>query len=744
MSDLIEDDTSSRKPRIRVPARSSAGYATSSIKRYERARGGFTADTFQNFSLNLGLGTNNALSDSTYGFLPITRDRTLLEWIYRGSWIASVAVNAVAEDMTREGIDITSVMEPVAIQELQAGANHFGVWSSIADNVSWGRLYGGSIGVLMIEGQDPRTPLRIETVGKNQFKGIMTFDRWMVEPDLERMVRGPGDDSLVPASYWVVASGSGVSFEGMRVHHSRCFRHEGVRLPYWQRVMENMWGISVLERFYDRLIAFDSATNGAAQLVYKSYLRTFSVENMREIIAGGGEQFANLERYVELMRRYQGIEGFTLIDARDKFEGQASAGTSFSGIAEALVHFGQQISGALQIPLVRLFGQSPAGLNSTGESDFRNYYDGIHQKQEKELRHAVNKIYRVMAKSMGIPIPNDFNFIFPPLWQMQETEKASVATQIVTAVQAALEGGLISPQIAMKELKQSSQSTGIFSNISQKDIAEADTEIAPPQAEGMPGVEGMPGQEEQENPHNAETFGESTQLETPQSKNQNISGPDIDESNVQPRGRAGILGRVPLAASGRDPALLGLGPAPRNEHSAGGGPGGLGSPYNTTVPPSERARALRIYVSSDKKRTWEPDKKQFRLRQFKGLPIYVETHKGERRRVDWPPLAADYGYISMTNSPEGRGEGLDVFLGDDARSSTVTIIDQVDPETGEFDEHKVMLGFSDRRSAIRAYLDSYDDASRMGSAWTIDFDTFIRLLENGGWNVKNSGMDVFA
>jgi len=57
-----------------------------SIRAYEMARGNraLTADSFQNFSLNLGLGTNNALSDSTYGFLPVTRDRTLLEWIYRG------------------------------------------------------------------------------------------------------------------------------------------------------------------------------------------------------------------------------------------------------------------------------------------------------------------------------------------------------------------------------------------------------------------------------------------------------------------------------------------------------------------------------------------------------------------------------------------------------------------------------------------------------------------------------------
>ncbi len=750
MSDIVFPDDSGRKPRIRVPAGSTR--TKQSVVDYERARGRLTQDTFQNFSLNLGLGTNNALSDSTYGFLPITRDRTLLEWIYRGSWIAGVAIDSVAEDMTREGINITSTMSPVEMDELQAGANHFGIWSSISDTISWGRLYGGAIGVIMIEGQDPRTQLRIESVGPNQFKGIMVFDRWMVEPDLERMVRGPGDDSLVPASYWVVASGSGVSFEGMRVHHSRCFRHEGVRLPYWQRVMENMWGISVLERLYDRLIAFDSATNGAAQLVYKSYLRTFAVEKLREVVAGGGAQFSNLERYLEYMRRFQGIEGITLIDSRDKFEGQSSAGTSFGGIADALIHFGQQISGALQVPLVRLFGQSPAGLNSTGESDFRNYYDGIHQRQERELRPAVSKIYRVMARSMRINLPPDWNFDFPPLWQLQNSEKAQIATQVVGAVQAALEAGLISQKIAMKELKQSSEVTGIFSNITEEDIDGADDQITPPQPEGagmpgMPGMEGAgaPGMEgepgAQEQPEGPAQLGQAEQPAqqlqaannlTAQGGQQPVESPDSGAASTPSRSQ--ILGSVPLAAGGRGPSPIGLGSDPRNQISAGGGPGGLGSPVNTSVPPEERARAFRIYKKQDAGRF--SSAASSRLRDFQGIPVYVETRKGEHRRPEWPALPADYGYIRMTGSEEGLGEGLDVFLGPDHTSDCVVVIDQIDPKTKKFDENKCLLGFSDVGSALRCYADAYDQAlSRIGGVHVTDIVKFKAMLD-GTWRGK--------
>jgi hypothetical protein len=50
---------------------------------------------------------------------------------------------------------------------------------------------------------------------------------------------------------------------------------------------------------------------------------------------------------------------------------------------------------------VRLLGQSPAGLNSTGESDWRNYYDGINARQNKDLGDGTTTIYKLTAQSAG-------------------------------------------------------------------------------------------------------------------------------------------------------------------------------------------------------------------------------------------------------------------------------------------------------------------------------------------------------
>ena len=106
------------------------------------------------------------------------------------------------------------------------------------------------------------------------------------------------------------------------MHYTRVIRLEGIKLPYWQKITENLWGMSVIERLFDRLVAFDSTTEGAAQLVYKAHLRTMAVEGLREIVAGlaGPEALNGLLAQVEMTRYMQTNEGMTtLLDAKDTF-----------------------------------------------------------------------------------------------------------------------------------------------------------------------------------------------------------------------------------------------------------------------------------------------------------------------------------------------------------------------------------------------------------------------------------------
>jgi phage-related protein (TIGR01555 family) len=455
--------------------------AAGPMKRQRKARN--TADSFQNFQAATGINTGNLTDGSTYGFNPVSRNRVQLEWMYRGSWIAGQAIDTVAEDMTREGVEVNCADQPEKIQKLDAEIERLQIWAALCQTIKWARLYGGAVALMLIDGQKTDTPLRTNTISKGQFRGLMPIDRWALQPSLADLVQEPGPDFGKPKYYDTVTDMMS-GLPRMRIHYSRVVRIDGVDLPYWQKISENLWGMSVIERLFDRMVAYDSVTSGTAQLVYKAHLRTYAVEGLRDIIAMGGPAMQGLTAQIQMIRRFQSNEGITLMDAKDKFETHSYA---FSGLPDIIDKFEDQIAGALAIPKVRLFGKSPGGLGSNGDSELRFYFDAIRQQQVRTLGAGVNTLYRIAYMStFGAEPPPDFTLDFVHLWQMDETEQANVANVRTQAVLGAYEAQVISRGTALRELKQSSRDTGVFTKIDDEEIAQADADPAPtPESLGL-------------------------------------------------------------------------------------------------------------------------------------------------------------------------------------------------------------------------------------------------------------------
>ena len=637
------------------------------------------SDAFVNYGHNLGIGANNVLNSSTASFAPLTRIRVLLEWMYRGQFVCKNAVDVPADDMTRQGVTIKGRIKPTDIEKIETRATAMGLWDRIKSTIKWSRLYGGCCAYMIIDGQRPETELRIETVGKGQFKGLLVLDRWMIDPSLEMLVTDTSSPSLgLPMYYRVTADAP--ALPRMKIHHSRIIRLQGGELPYWQALQENLWGLSVLETIQDRIQAFDLGSTGAAQLIDKSFIRTFKVQGLKELIGSNDPAYQGLQNYVEVMRSYQGIEGITLMDTNDEYEGHEHG--SFSGLADIITEFRQQLSGALGIPQTKLFGTSPAGMNATGESDIRNYYDMIKARQVSELLYGVTTIYRMIAQSEGIKIGDDFGIEFKPLWQPTEVEKAEIASKNTETILKAEEAGTVSTQTALKELKQQSTVTGIWTNISEEDIKSA-ADIPLPAADleagGLPGD--VPG---------------AAQAAAAAPKPPAKKAPDGGKSKPKPK------------TKDSDPHLSMFGP---------------GNPLLAQMPPGVRPGAD---VTTDG--AAGPTHLDFH-----GLPLHVENEKGTTRHSrdrenPWQAImAADYGYIVGTGSAEGEHEGMDIFLGPDRDSDAVFIINQKDLDTDEFDEHKVMLGFSSPSHAISAYVYSYSDLRGMERIMGVNYTTIAGL-----------------
>lgn len=450
-----------------------------------------TNDSFVNFGSRLGFGAGSQQDGSRYDFNYTSRNRINLEAAYRSNWIIGLAVDVKAEDMTRAGAAISDdSLKPEEIAAIDENIEEMNGWGNMCDVIKWSRLYGGAIGVLLIDGQNLETPLNLDSIGVGQFKGITVLDRWQIQPTLSNLVQEYGPHLGKPKFYDVLPGAE--VLVGKRVHYSRVIRMDGLRLPWFQKMTENGWGLSVVERLYDRIVAFDSTSAGIAQLVYKAHLRTYKVPGLREIVATGGPALNGLIKQMEFMRQHQSIEGVTIMDGSDEFETHSY---TFAGLDDVLMQFGQQISGATQIPLVRLFGQSPAGLNSSGDSDLRTYYDGVAKDQDKDLRPGWKLYLNCTHRSvLGRAPSKNFAFEFNSLWQMTNEQKANYAKTTTEAITAAEAGGIISPQTALKEMRQASKVSGVFTHISDEDINSAETEPPDPNEMNDP-APGAPGEE---------------------------------------------------------------------------------------------------------------------------------------------------------------------------------------------------------------------------------------------------------
>ena len=93
----------------------------------------------------------------------------------------------------------------------------------------------------------------------------------------------------------------------------------------------------------------------------------------------------------------------------------------------------------------------------------------------------------------------------------------------------------------------------------------------------------------------------------------------------------------------------------------------------------------------------------------KGMKIAIENPKGSKRYYDggkkYNVMKNHYGYFNITKGKDG--DAVDVFLGPDIDDfDKVYCVDQNNSD-GEFDETKVMLGFSSKEEAKDAYMSNY-------------------------------------
>lgn len=145
---------------------------------------------------------------------------------------------------------------------------------------------------------------------------------------------------------------------------------------------------------------------------------------------------------------------------------------TFTGLQDVYESMCLNLCGASHYPMTKLFGRSPAGMNATGESDLKNYYDYVDSQREAKLRPALQKLLPVLAMSAWGFVPDDLDFSFPSLWTPTAMETAEITLKKAQAIRDTFQAGLIRADTAQKELKKLEEETGMFGNLADEEIAE--------------------------------------------------------------------------------------------------------------------------------------------------------------------------------------------------------------------------------------------------------------------------------
>ena len=378
-----------------------------------------------------GLGTSRDKASGTEYCDRSLTDADLTN-AYRNAWLPRKIVEIPALDACRKWRQWSA--DAKQISAIEAEETRLGLRLKAREALTKARLYGGG-GIIIGDGsRDPSKPLDPATIGLGGIKYLAVISRqYLTSTELD----------MDPASkYWLkpkmyrLATGS----DQVDIHPSRVVTFIGNDHPDpqlanpWQG-----WGDSVLKAAWEACLNSDSTLANVASLVFESKVDVISIPGLTDKVSDSDFREAIITR-MTLAATGKGINGALLLDSEETYE-QKSA--TFSGLDAIIDRFLQVVSGAADIPTTRLLGRSPAGMNSTGEGDLRNYYDSVQAIQELEIGPEMALLDECLIRSALGARPEEVHYNWASLWQTSDIERAEIGEKIAKTIETLAKTRLI-------------------------------------------------------------------------------------------------------------------------------------------------------------------------------------------------------------------------------------------------------------------------------------------------------------
>ena len=294
----------------------------------------------------------------------------------------------------------------------------------------WGDFYGGSGGLIMIDGveteEEYMQPLVIKNIKQNQFKGIKPLSRlYQIQPDLSSgLITRMGEDIGIYEAFEVgepkyfrinLSGNTEAESKYFKVHRSRLLLYRSIDLTWVENRMEMYFGPSILERSYSDFARYESFMAQVTKLAQRSNIPVLNVAGLPQA-SFQGQRFAEF-----VVARIKGINfgasSGNMIVLGDKEKEEFKFETAdFQNLDEIAKKLSQNLASALEAPTKVCF-------NSDDEEDISEYLTKVKEIDERIVRVWYNKLIPLLYRNRYGKNLKDFTFTFKSLEMPTEKEK---------------------------------------------------------------------------------------------------------------------------------------------------------------------------------------------------------------------------------------------------------------------------------------------------------------------------------
>lgn len=359
-------------------------------------QGGLTAKNSLDCALRLSdwdcLNYNQSLSSvNGYNNISIellTWQYYLLTYLYKTYGILGKVIDIPVDDAYKNGgfdLDANSISED-EVKDLQDSIIDEGDIEEIKTAQKWARLYGGAA-LIAIDNTDPSTPLNYSNLQKSPLK-LMAVERWRLNYSLPNIKMRGGKWELTDfEGTWQATPRE---FEGTNIiDPSRVFIVQGKQAPYLIMQQVQGWGISVYEQIFQDMAQFFKSRNVLFELLDEAKTDVLKLATLQTALSSTNGERA-LQKMVDMIARNKNYKSQITLSKDDDYEQKQ---ISFSGIADILKEIRIMMSGSVNMPVNKLWGEGVTGFGS-GEDSLENYNSQI----ENEIRTPANRLISWVLK----------------------------------------------------------------------------------------------------------------------------------------------------------------------------------------------------------------------------------------------------------------------------------------------------------------------------------------------------------